>query len=261
MSWTSSRLYPKYAAWTVRLILGVVGLVVGGTGSGNLVWAGKTVVLDPGHGGEQSGTQSVSGLKEKDLVLSIAQKVRAQLIQAGIEVRLTRTDDRDIPLPARPEMAGRVFADAFVSIHLNHAPDPERRGWETYVLSAEASDAWSRKLLEREEGKRPPQLVPKNQGDLAFIFKDLTQTAAHAKSAKLAKIIQVLVDSGGPGLKPSRGLRQAPFLVLTGVKVPAVLVEMGYLSNVKQAKYFSSEAGQQDAAQVLAQGILRFLRR
>ncbi|MBX2812611.1 MAG: N-acetylmuramoyl-L-alanine amidase [Myxococcales bacterium] len=228
--------------------------VIGGFSS---AMARPLVVLDPGHGGEQNGTTSLDGVHEKVLVLEVALGVRAYLQQASIDVRMTRMDDRDIPNPDRPQLADRLSADAFVSIHLNHSPDPTRRGWETYVLSAEASDARTQQLLEQEEGMSVDTMSASS--DLAFILKDLARGATHKRSIRLAKHIQDSVR-GRPGLLPSRGLRQGPFVVLSGHKAPGVLVELGYLSNTDQAAFFSSQEGQQEAARILSQGILRFLR-
>lgn len=240
------------------------------------------VVIDPGHGGEETGARSASGAEEKTLALAIARSARAHLQKAGVRVRLTRVDDRALSLGARPSLANRLDADAFVSIHLNHAPDPARRGWETYVLSAEASDELTARLLAQEEGSagttqrgasRPGE-GPSGQGppgaraggpafagvnDLDLILGDLSRAVAHERSARLAKAIQDAIEAE-PSLGPSRGLRQAPFAVLVGAAVPAVLVEVGYLSNEAQAAFLSSDRGQRAAGRAIARGILTFLR-
>lgn len=235
--------------------------VVGGAGPA----AGgrrPVVVLDPGHGGPHPGTTSRKGDEEKVLALAIARVARTLLQRAGIDVRLTRGDDRHVPLNARPAVADAVGAELFVSIHLNHAPDPERRGWESYVLSAEASDALTRRVLALEEGDAAAarRAGGPESTDLAFILGDLSRGVAHERSARLARSIQDAVR-GFEGLAPSRGLRQAPFTVLIGARVPAVLVEVGYLSNDVQARFLASARGQQEAGRALARGILAYLRR
>lgn len=224
------------------------------------VAAAPLVVLDPGHGGEADGTKSARGTLEKTAALAIARYCRVYLQKEGVRVRLTRSDDRSLGLSARPALANRLDADAFVSIHLNHSPDPERRGWETYVLSAESSDELTARLLGREEGGGPAVSVAAGGSDLAFILGDLSRGVAHERSARLARAIQDAVE-GAPALAPSRGLRQAPFTVLSGAEVPAVLVEVGYLSNAGQAEHLSSSSGQRAAAKVLARGIAQFLGR
>lgn len=220
------------------------------------------VVLDPGHGGPHPGTRSRAGDEEKVLALAIAVAAKSVLQRRGVDVRLTRSDDRHVPLGARPAFAAAVGAELFVSIHLNHAPDPERRGWESYVMSAQASDALTRRILAFEEGDiggRRRRSEGTASTDLAFILGDLSRGVAHERSARLARTIQDAVR-GFEGLSPSRGLRQAPFTVLTGARVPAVLVEVGYLSNATQARFLSSPRGQQQAGQALARGILVYLR-
>lgn len=218
------------------------------------------VVLDPGHGGAHLGCKSTGGTPEKVLALAIARQAKAHLVKAGIRVRMTRSDDRHVPLAARPALAHRLDADAFVSIHLNHAPDPDRRGWETYVRSAEASDEFTRRLLAQEEGEMAGDHAGESAtSDLEFILGDLSRGVAHEQSARLAKAIQDSVR-GVEGLLPSRGLRQAPFIVLTGARVPAVLVEVGYLSNDMQAEFLASARGQRLAGRAVARGVMNFLR-
>jgi N-acetylmuramoyl-L-alanine amidase len=230
-----------------------------------LLLAGATrptpvVVLDPGHGGEQAGAQSASGLEEKTVALGIAKAARAYLAREGVKVRLTRLRDAHLPLSARPAVAERLKADAFVSIHLNHAPEPARRGWETYVRSADVSDASTARLLAQEEGEEAVAPSPEAEGStLDAILGDLARGVAHERSARLAKAIQDAA-AGFSALGPSRGLRQAPFTVLTRASVPAVLVEAGYLSNAEQAAFFATPRGQRLAGRAIARGVLAFLR-
>lgn len=221
---------------------------------------GALVVLDPGHGGSLSGAKSGAGVEEKTAALAIALVVKEKLERAGVRVRLTRGDDRHVPLSARAALANQLAADAFVSIHLNHAPDPERRGFETYVRSAEVPDARIRRLLAREEDEEEASApVAPVKGTLDQILGDLARGVSHERSAGLARAIQ---DAAGrvPGLLPSRGLRQAPFTVLTDATVPAVLVEVGYLSNETQASFLGSPGGQRAAGRAIADGLLAFLR-
>ncbi len=217
------------------------------------------VVLDPGHGGNESGTRSATGILEKHLVLDIAQLTAVELRKKGMRVVLTRTVDENVSYGRRVAIANRRGAAVFVSIHANWAPVTERQGIESYILSAEASDEATARLIEREEGGGGPE-APASHGDLSAILGDLAQTQAHAGSARLARRIQ---DNLGRvhGLRPSRGLRQAPFAVLKGARMPAVLVELGYLSNAAQARYLSSKEGQKQVAQNLARGIESFLLR
>lgn len=220
------------------------------------------VVLDPGHGGVHAGTVSKDGAREKDVVLRIARHAKAALEKAGHVVHLTREGDKTLALDARVARANAVGAAVFVSIHNNSAPVPHRRGVETYILSARASDEVAAALLHAEEAEAHDEHGFGGGGggsDLDFILDDLDRSAAQEKSAALAKAVQ---DRLGKvrGLGPSRGLRQAPFRVLKQASMPAVLVEIGYLSHEAQAKLLASTRGQRAAGQALAKGIAAFLK-
>lgn len=218
-----------------------------------------TVVLDPGHGGEETGAIGPGRIVEKDVALAIAGAVRARLDERGVRVHLTRSTDTAISLGDRIARAHRLDADAFVSIHLNSSPVRGRRGVETYVASVDAiEDDDVAALVAREEASSEPEaavLAP-----LESILDDLDQQAAHRRSAALAAEIQdelAEVDELGP----SRGLRQAPFFVLERARVPAVLVEVGYTTHPEQATYLATPAGRQAAGRAIAEGILQFLAR
>lgn len=225
-----------------------------------LVAARPVVVLDPGHGGLKTGAKSESGILEKDVCLGIARSTAAVLRRAGVRVHLTRQTDVDLPLHARVAVANERRAAAYVSIHNNWAPVPERRGVEVYVLSAHASDAIASALLHaEEEGVGDEEVFGGGAAsDIDFILNDLDRSAAHRWSARLARRVQDAL-ARVKGLGPSRGLRQAPFQVLQGARMPAVLVEVGYLSHARQARFLGSRRGQRAAGRALARGILRFL--
>jgi N-acetylmuramoyl-L-alanine amidase len=217
------------------------------------------VVLDPGHGGVVAGAKTKNGDQEKEVVLRIARAVRASLQKSGVKVTMTRTDDRDVDLATRATMANGVSAKVFVSIHANHAPVAERRGAETYILSAHASDEVAASLLHQEEEGESVDEAAFGGGDVEFILQDLERTRSHEDSAKLAKKIQDKLAQVG-GLRPSRGLRQAPFKVLRNAEMAAVLVEVGYLSNPEQGAFLASERGQIETGYAIARGILEYLR-
>ncbi len=224
--------------------------------------AAPLVVIDPGHGGYLPGTVGLGGIKEKQVTLRIAEAARKLLQARGIRVVMTRSADTHVSLASRAAYASRRKARAFISIHANHAPIPERRGAETYILSAKASDEFALALLRKEEGvlAGAKAQTKAKSSELDFILSDLSHSAAHEKSAKLARSIQNYLKKVS-GLLPSRGLRQAPFQVLREAAVPAALVEVGYLSNPAQAKYLSSAAGQKAAGRAIARGVLSFLGR
>ncbi len=215
------------------------------------------VVLDPGHGGERTGTKNADGVYEKTITLGIAQAAQAALQKANVAVALTRADDTHVELDARVAQANRDRATVFVSIHCNSAPVPERRGVETYILSALASDEESLAVMHAEdEDGGPAEVAP--MGDLEAILGDLEKSHGHEESARLAKDVQDRLGEAS-GFKPSRGLRQAPFRVLRGARMAAVLVEVGYLSNPQQGAFLATQKAQKAAGEAIAAGIRAYL--
>jgi len=221
-------------------------------------WAvAATVVLDPGHGGAESGARSASGLFEKDVTLAIARVARRELEAAGVTVVLTRTADVDLALNARIDRANRLGAAAFVSIHANSSPNRGRRGHETYVASIPEIEADAPSLVAREEangmGSRPPPST-----GLEALLDELDAQAAHRRSARLSVHVRAELAEVS-GLEPNRGVRQATFHVLQAARVPAVLVECGYLTHREQATYLATAAAHEAIGAALARGILEFL--
>ncbi len=229
--------------------------------------APPVVVIDAGHGGGASGTRTTQGVPEKTIVLGVARAAKRYLESKGVRVVMTRESDVSVDLGRRASLANRVGATAFVSIHANYAPVPDRRGCETYVLSAEASDDDASALLHLEEGGEEQGRFLNEEafgggdtqgGDVDFILADLSRSVAHRESARLAKQIQ---DRLGRvrGLRPSRGLRQAPFKVLVKSRMAAALVELGYLSNARQGAYLASARGQAAAGRAVGAGIVEYV--
>jgi N-acetylmuramoyl-L-alanine amidase len=211
--------------------------------------AGVLVVLDPGHGGEDEGAKGPSGVLEKHLTLAIARQVAAELQKAGVVVRLTREGDEGVGLADRVALANRLQADCFVSIHANAAPARGARGAETYFMSAEASDREAAQAAERENAA---------PGAVQLILWELAHVANLEASSRLALELQTRLNQLS-GIR-DRGVKQAPFAVLTGATMPAVLVEVGFLSNPEEEQRLASPAEQGRLATTLAEGILAFLR-
>lgn len=220
------------------------------------------IVIDPGHGGSKPGAKNADQETEASIVLGIGRLLKAELEKHSIRVVLTRDQDVHPPLAGRARTANQLEADAFVSLHANWSPVVARRGAETYILSAEASDEDAAALLEFEEAEEGPpeeEAAPDEpSGDVEAILQDLKRAAAHAESARLARVIQ---DELGTvkALTPSRGLRQAPFLVLRKATVPAVLVELGYLSHPEQGRALAGRAAQVETARALARALVRYV--
>jgi N-acetylmuramoyl-L-alanine amidase len=218
---------------------------------------GLVVVLDPGHGGEKLGAVAAGGASEKELTLAIARRVATRLRAQGHRVLLTRSADTGVPLARRAALANAQGADLFVSIHLNSMPAAARagaRGVETYFLSADASDASATAVAARENADRlagEPELDPDDP--VSGILQDLADTEALAESSRLAYALhEQLVHR----LRAEdRGVKQAPFYVLAGARMPAVLLEVGFLSDAAEARRLATPAYQEQVAQAVAEGL------
>ncbi len=217
-----------------------------------------TAVVDPGHGGEQEGALSPDGVKEKDLALEIARRVGARLRKMGAKVILTRTGDIAVPLANRAAIANAIRADLFVSIHLNSMPTAEQRrashGVETYFLSADATDTHASAVAARENADRlAGEPVADPDDPVAAILSDLEDAASLAGSSRLAYAVhERLVASLGA---EDRGVKQAPFYVLAGARMPAVLVEVGFISHEAEAARLRTREYQAKVAAAVADGI------
>jgi len=218
----------------------------------------RTVVIDPGHGGENVGAQGPGGTLEKDVALAIARRRRAELVNArGLQVFLTRETDKEVELDERTAIANNYKADLFVSIHANASRARGAKGSEVYFLSYQASDDESRRIAQAE-GMAEPLGGATPGSDLALILWDMAQAEHLEESSALASRIQeeLAVVTGSEG----RGVKQAPFRVLVGAAMPAILVEVAFISNPEEEKLLGSDAYQAKIAASLARGIERFRR-
>ncbi|MBI2373078.1 MAG: N-acetylmuramoyl-L-alanine amidase [Deltaproteobacteria bacterium] len=220
------------------------------------------VVIDPGHGGEKTGAKTADGIAEETIVLEVSRSAKAALEAAGVSVVLTRESDVHLGLAERVSIANRLGARAFVSVHANWSPVQTRRGVEAYVVSAKLSEDTDAELvrLENEGEGAVPYAFQGAASDLDALLLELERQGAHEGSAKLSHAVERALGSV-PALGPARGLRQAPFAVLVGARVPAVLVELGYLSHPVQGRELSSAENQRAAGRALARGIVEFLKR
>jgi N-acetylmuramoyl-L-alanine amidase len=219
------------------------------------------IVVDPGHGGDQEGATSPTGLLEKDVSLQVAKRVRDHLEEIGAQVLMTREEDQSLPLPERVEFANKQRPDLFVSIHCNAMPTRRTRarvqGIETYFLSASASNATARAAADRENAEAPASRGGRGDSTLAFILHDLARTEAHQDSSRLAYAIhQKLIGATGGS---DRGVLQAPFYVLNGVEAPAVLVEIGYISHPEEGSRLARAEYQERLATAITEGVKAFL--
>lgn len=220
------------------------------------------VVVDPGHGGNwpHDGAHGGRGLHEKVIALQVAQKTKEFLEARGATVILTRDVDEDIPLADRVRIANEAGADVFLSIHCNAMEKREdrkvTRGVETYFLSPDPTDAEARMLAQLENGGPDAVPLPKANDPVVGILNDLALGQARNDSAALAQIVQQHLVRETRA--PSRGVRQAPFLVLSGTRMPSALVEIGFISHPKEGRLLGGENYQARVAEALADAVRDF---
>ena len=217
-----------------------------------------TAVIDPGHGGDMPGAISPAGDAEKDLTLELARRLKKRLEALGGQAVLTRPGDARVPLTNRSAVANAVKADLFISIHLNSMPTEAARrvssGVETYFLSADASDAGAAAAAARENADRVAGEPTLDPGDpVAAILDDLASADALAGSSRLAYAIH---DKLVTALQAeNRGVKQAPFYVLAGARMPAVLLEVGFISNAAEVARIKTAEHQEKIAAAIAEGV------
>jgi N-acetylmuramoyl-L-alanine amidase len=229
--------------------------------------ARKVVVIDAGHGGPDRGmTGPIGGptwFVEKDVTLSVAQKLATVLRARGVDVLMTRTTDTLIALADRGKIANSNHGDVFISIHVNApgyntAAAAREHGFETYFL-AEAKTEDERRVqdMENESVKFETGANAPKGDPLSFIITDMAQNEHLRESSDLALTIQNGLIDVHPG--PNRGVQQANFAVLRGSYMPAVLVEIGFGSNQSEATYLSDQDNQRALARNIAQSVLDYL--
>jgi N-acetylmuramoyl-L-alanine amidase len=219
-------------------------------------WKLDTVVIDPGHGGKDPGA-TANGLYEKDIVLDVAHKLGDYVEnRLDINVVYTRKDDRFIPLEERGHMANEAGAKLFISLHVNAARTHAAHGTETYFLGPSKTEA-AEKVMERENSVIKYEDNTQRYEDYdeqALVRQTLTQSAYMRQSEKLASLVQNQFEERVS--RRNRGVHQAGFYVLWSASMPSVLVEMGFLTNPREAKFLKSDRGQT----YLASAIFRAVR-
>jgi len=212
------------------------------------------VELDPGHGGDDDGAKGRRGLLEKDVALQLATVLARELTEAGMEARLTRQSDVFVPLWDRARKANADGADLFISLHLNADPSRQARGSEVYFLSLGAGDRLAAELAAVENGAHAADLDADSV--VAGILSDLSQKAFLQDSERLAVAIQAQLNQLG-GIR-QRGVKQAPFVVLRGAAMPAVLVETAFISNPREEARLRDAAFLRRVAQAITRGVRRY---
>lgn len=219
----------------------------------------RRVVIDPGHGGKDFGAPGfIPGVHEKDIVLQIARRLARKLREdVGLEVLMTRNEDRYLTLEERTAFANTHRADLFISIHTNASRDPRAYGTETYFLNL-ATDDESIRVAAMENATST-----KNISDLHSILNDLLKNAKINESSRLAAFVQSgmithLAANGYPRIK-DKGVKQAPFYVLLGARMPSVLVESAFISNREECQLLTTAAFQEQVANSIVRGIRGYI--
>ena len=212
----------------------------------------RTIAIDPGHGGDDEGVKSADGVKEKDLTLAIARRIKGVIeARLGLRVLLTRDDDRSVPIDERTSSANSNKADLFLSLHVNGSMRPSASGASIFVAAfdrdaAQASAGGGERVPTFGGGSRDIELVP----------WDLAQTRHLDQSSAFATLLEQALHDHVP--LSARPVDRAPLRVLESANMPAVLVELGYLTNPDQAKVLGGDAFQNAVTQALFDAIVRF---
>ena len=217
----------------------------------------RRVVIDAGHGGTSHGTAAKSGLLEKEVTLDIADRLRARLTGAGLSVLMTRTADDTISLQQRSDLANEGHGDIFVSIHVNSLTPKSSRGIETYYLGA--SEHPGTDAIAAEENRDSGYSL----ADLRTLLDGIYLDARKGESKRLAETVQhALLEKlrRVNGTVENRGVKTAPFVVLVGTKMPAILAEVSCLSNEEEAALLNGREYRQSIAEALFDGIQGYLR-
>ena len=214
------------------------------------------IVIDPGHGGHDTGTIGPNGLEEKDLVLDVGRRL-GKLLEArlGAEVVYTRKNDTFIPLETRTAIANQARADLFVSIHANSSHDPDARGVETYYLNFTSSrDALE--VAARENAVSDTSIY-----ELQDLVKKIALKEKIEESREFAWDVQESLHSGLAAKSPAirdRGVKKAPFIVLIGANMPSILAEISFVSNPTDERRLSTAEYRQRIAESLYRGIAKY---
>lgn len=214
------------------------------------------IVIDPGHGGHDTGTIGPHGLEEKNLVLDVGMRLGRLLEQRlGADVVYTRDDDTFVPLETRTAIANQAQADLFISIHANSSHDQEARGVETYYLNFTTS----RDAL--EVAARENAISDQSIYQLQQLVKTIALQEKVEESREFAADVQRALYTGLAGRNPAihdRGVKKAPFVVLIGAKMPSILAEISFVSNPQDERKLRSPAYRQHIALALYRGIARY---
>jgi N-acetylmuramoyl-L-alanine amidase len=225
-------------------------------------WELSTIVIDAGHGGRDPGATGLGGVQEKAVTLAVARQLRKEIARSmpGVRVVLTRSDDSSLELFRRGQIANESNGRLFISIHCNAQPDTAHAvdGFECYILRPGKSEEAAR-VVAAENGAirfEPDQEKYGAASAESAIVASMAQSAFARLSEQAAQSIRTSMRSNTK--LADRGVHQAGFFVLVGASMPAVLVEIGYISSPRDVKILKSAAGQRSIAQAIAKGIVKY---
>jgi len=215
----------------------------------------RTIVVDAGHGGEEEGAKGPVGTLEKTVTLSVARRLKAALeARLGVRVILTREADTTVGLDERAALANNNKADLFLSLHANASVRNSAVGAEVFYLSLEEYGDQAQRVAKGETESLP--VFGGGARDIEIILWEMAQARYIEQSAALAQAVEGALRERVP-MSP-RAIQQAPFRVLVGANMPAVLVEMGFITNPDQERQLSSEAFQSSVVQALVDSVVRY---
>lgn len=214
------------------------------------------IVIDPGHGGKDPGCMGKGGTKEKNVVLSVAKKLKSSLDAAGYKTYLTRSTDEFLKLADRAEFAEKKRADLFISLHANANPSRNIKGFSVYTLSEKASDEEAQKLAESENAADKIDVSGFEQfsKDIRVALSSLQQHAVAELSEEYANICAKSLNRASVEQQKGPSVRHAPFAVLRST-VPGALIELGHLSNKNEENLLKSDSHQNKLVAAIVKSI------
>ena len=218
----------------------------------------RTIVIDPGHGGKDPGAIGRRGTKEKDVVLKIAHKL-AKDLHKNLKTRviLTRYHDIFLPLAERTAIANREKADLFISIHCNASLKSRTKGFEIYFLSDKASDEEAQAVANMENAVMALEERTEERNELSSILWSLAMNEFMNESSEICSLVSSEVDRRLRTVD-NRGVKQAGFTVLRGAKMPAILVEVGFISNRSEERKLKSSKFQKNLVESVCVGVEKY---
>ncbi len=220
-----------------------------------------TVVIDAGHGGEDMGARGADGTLEKELALDVARRLSKMLRSRELQVVMTRDGDQLVPLETRMAIANDARGDLFVSIHANASSDARIRGSEIFYRASRASDEAAAQVADRENAAFGDRSAARDlsRDPVLDVIGDMITNEYKSESSVFAKMAEQRLR--GIRSTSSRGVKQAPFVVLTDVQMPSILVEVGFITNSEDVAMLRTDGTRDEISRAIADAVIEFARR